>query len=304
MTTHDVFAAARFAAFATDFRYEDLPRTEREHVKVRLLYLLGTVIAARRHEGTQMALTLADRRNGTGPSSVWLSGARCAVEDSAFLNSVLSHAGMLDDTPIHIGAIVIPAAIAVAEAEGRTGGETLASIALGYELVLRMDLPLSDGTTLGRASHQMGFRHSWFAVFGAAVAAGHLLRLPAEGMGNAVTLTATLGVPGAMAWSRNRAKADGAPLGGRVGVGVGERYLQIAANAKQGVFAAELAECGYRGIPAALEGDAGLYSIYTGRRELPVNLLTELGRVWHLDQVGVKPYPGAGYTTSTYCAET
>lgn len=300
-STTEETVTEKIGAFVSAFRYKDLPPVEHERVKLRLLYLLGTVFAARDHEGSKLALDLAERRHSSGPSSFWLSRAKSTAEDCAFVNSILSHVGLLDDMPIHTGAIVIPAALAVAEAEGRTGAETLAALAVGYELVLRLDKPLADGRDLAAAGHRQGFRHSWPAVFGAAVASAYLRLLPAGGIADTLALTTTLCVPGAMAW--NATKLGTSASEGLGNAAVSERYIQIAANARQGVFAADLVHSGFRGTPRAFEGDAGLYSIYTGHAEVPTELLQDLGQEWHLDEIDLKAYPGAGYTQPIYCAE-
>ena len=159
------------AEFIGRARYEDLPMIERTRVKMRVSNALGSIFAAYGNGATQLVLELGRRNAAAGPSSLWLSGEKASVEDCAFANSALVQIPLLDDMSIHIGDVVIPAAFAVGEAEGRSGADIFNAIALGYELVLRLDSGQPSGESLGHGSSDRGFRHSWFACYGAAAAA-------------------------------------------------------------------------------------------------------------------------------------
>jgi 2-methylcitrate dehydratase PrpD len=86
--------------------------------------------------------------------------------------------------------------------------------------------------------------------------------------------------------------------------GSSERFVQMAANAKNGVLAAMLAKAGFTGSNTALEGRAGLFNVYARAPDLPVGFLDGLGKVWHLQDMVSKPYPCSGHgTLPIYCAE-
>jgi 2-methylcitrate dehydratase PrpD len=204
---------------------------------------------------------------------------------------------MLDDTVTHTGCVLIPAALSVAESRNRPGAEILAALALGYEVTARIEA----GYGFPGAVMAQGFRHSWPAVFGAATAAALLLGLSADGIADTLALTTTLCVPGTMAWFATWSSPEEAKRIGKWGTS--ERYVQLAANAKNAVLAASLADTGFHGISEAFEADCGLFSVYTGTSGLPDELLAGLGDEWHLAEVGAKAYPGS-QILPLYCAET
>jgi 2-methylcitrate dehydratase PrpD len=94
-----------------------------------------------------------------------------------------------------------------------------------------------------------------------------------------------------MAWFSNKLSPEAAERVGKRGTS--ERYVQLAANAKMAAFSSSLAKDGFCGVPTAIEGANGLYSVYTGNASLPPEVLENLGREWHLNEIGVKAYPGS-----------
>lgn len=280
-------ATETFGEFTSSARYEHLDTADRVRVKIHLLNAVGSIFAAVGHAPSELAVSLARRLDTGGPSSFWLSDAKGTTEDCAFVNSILTHSAMLDDTTTHTGAIAIPPALAVSEANGRSGSETLTALAVGYEIALRIE----SGHQLDAAVSAQGFRHSWPAVFGATAASAHLMGLSADRVADALALACTLCVPGTMAWFSNKLSPEAAERVGKRGTS--ERYVQLAANAKMAAFSSSLAKDGFCGVPTAIEGANGLYSVYTGNASLPPEVLENLGREWHLNEIGVKAYPGS-----------
>jgi len=210
---------------------------------------------------------------------------------------MMAHAVLLDDTVTHTGTMLVPTALAVAEAEGSSGADVLSALALGYELAARIE----SGHGLSGAVTRQEFRHSWPAVFGAVAAAARLMGCSGEGIGDALSLMTTLSVPGVMAKNANLPNDMERD---RIGESwTAERYLQLAANARNAVLTARLARMGFHGMSVALEGECGLYGVYTGRAGLPPELFYRLGTDWHFSEIGVKPYPGS-WVVPVYCAET
>lgn len=271
--------------FVAATRYEDLGDGEQMLAKMRLLDAIACAVAGRRSEAARLAGRIASSSAPAGPSSLWPATLRGAPEQAVFVNSLLVHGTLLDDGPVHTGCVVVPVALALGEAENQPGREVLTGIAIGYETMLRID---SGG--LAHTAMERGFRHSWPVVFGGAATAARLMRLDALSAADALALVAAVCNPGTME-----------PIGRR---GTTERLVQMATNAKMSVFAASLAKTGFRGSRTALEGAAGVYAVHAGKPELPAGLLRELGTVWHLDEMTVKPYPCSGPgTLPTYCAE-
>ena len=92
---------------------------------------------------------------------------------------MLGHADETDDTHpsslTHPGTSVIPAAIAIGEKEALSGASVLRAIVLGYDICARMVVPFEPHALMRSGHHSCAFGQ----VFGAAAAAGSLLRLDA-----------------------------------------------------------------------------------------------------------------------------
>src|SRR5262249_43053185 len=114
---------------------------------------------------------------------------RAPALDAALVNGFLAHVLDFDDTftdtVLHPTAPVLPAALAVAEQEGRSGAELLAALTLGIEIAARLAEAISP-------SHYEAGWHITGTVgqVGAAGAASCLLRLPVEQTACALGLAA------------------------------------------------------------------------------------------------------------------
>jgi len=88
-----------------------------------------------------------------------------------------AHADETDDTHtngrFHPGCAIVPAALAIAEKENSSHSDLLKAIALGYDVGVRINMSMGYKTpkTTIFATHSIG------TIFGAAVAAGSLLKL-------------------------------------------------------------------------------------------------------------------------------
>ncbi|KIC48696.1 2-methylcitrate dehydratase [Tateyamaria sp. ANG-S1] len=118
-------------------------------------------------------------------------GRGSALAEAALVNGTLSHALDYDDTHFaHIGhpsVVVIPAALAVAEARGLPLEQMVDAALVGAEASVAV------GLWLGRDHYQVGFHQTATAgAFGATVAAGRLLGLSAKHMRAALGLCSTI----------------------------------------------------------------------------------------------------------------
>lgn len=270
-------------------RYENLPAVVQESAKMRILNTAAITVAGREIPASRLALAYARSLGDAGPASYWLGGGRGRVQDCAFVNGILSHAALLNDMMGgHMGCAVPPTAIAVAEAENRTGAEILAGIVAGYEVAARID----GDSYLTAANTKRGVRLSsatW--NLGPAATAAYMMKLPAAGIADALAVTVgALSAPGTY-------ECIGRP-------GVSERFVQLAGGVRDGVFAAELARVGFKGADTAFEGPSGFYFVWTGKAGAPPQALENRGDRWHITDALLKPY-GAGATNNfmIYAAE-
>ena len=169
------------------------------------------------------------------------AAGRGSAPAAAFANGVASHILELDDihkgSTVHAAAAIIPAALAVAEREHADGRAFLAAVTIGYEAAFRIGEAVNPSSLLFLPSDR------YVATFGAAAAAGSLLKLTADQMVNAL---GTAGTQAAGLWEFN---ADGAM----------SKHLHPGKAAMNGVLAADLARVGFTGATRILEGTRGFF---------------------------------------------
>lgn len=268
------------AAWIAHLRYEDLPGRAREVVRSALLDTIGCGVYGYRTPWAQMLLAWARAGGGKAEATVWGDAqATLRAADAALVNGTSSHAFELDDyhnAKLHAGAVVIPAAIAMAEKLGSDGKRLLTAIAAGYEVMIRSSLALNPSATRLRGWHITGV----CGPFGAAAACAVLMGLDAERTAWALGLA---GTQGSGLWAFN---ADGAM----------SKRLHAGKAAHSGVMAAELAQLGFTGPTRIYEfEDGGVLKAFSDASD-PAPLTAELGRVWHLESNSVKPYSCCGST--------
>src|SRR5262245_52441788 len=126
--------AERLAELAADAN----PAPMRETAEKLLIDIAGLCVAARKTDYARAALDAW----GTGGACTAI-GHRRALDagGAAFVNGTAAHGEDFDDTfeggPIHAGAVIVPAVLAVAEQEKLSGADALRGIAIGTELMCR-----------------------------------------------------------------------------------------------------------------------------------------------------------------------
>ncbi|MFQ5848749.1 MAG: MmgE/PrpD family protein, partial [Candidatus Methylomirabilales bacterium] len=137
---------------------------------------------------------------------------------------------------LHPAAPVIPAALAVAERDGIPGAALFPAIVAGYEVAIRA------GEALGPSHYHLWHTTATCGVFGAAAAAGKLLRL----------------TPEQTVWALGSAGTQSAGLWEFLTEGAMSKQLHPAQAAADGLLAALLAQQGLTGASQIFEGEKGL----------------------------------------------
>jgi 2-methylcitrate dehydratase PrpD len=262
--------------------YDDLPPRTREVVRIAILDTVGAGVYGFATPWTQMLLAWARRGGSANESTVWGEPhASLRSADAAMVNGIAAHAFELDDyhnAKLHPGAVVVPAAIAVAEKLNSTGAELVTAIAAGYEVMIRSSLAMNPSATRLRGWHLTGV----CGPFGAAAACASLMKLNTEQCAWALGLA---GTQGAGLWAFN---ADGTM----------SKRLHAGKAAHSGVLAAELAQMGFTGPTQIYEyADGGVLKAFSDASD-PAPLTRDLGGVFHLDKTSIKPYSCCGSTHS------
>src|SRR3954470_21740624 len=121
------------ANWVADLRYEDLPPRTREVVRIAILDTVGAGVYGYQTPWADKLLAWARRGGAAGESTVWGDQQpSLRTADAALVNGTAAHAFELDDyhnAKLHPGAVVVSAALAVAEHLNSTGTELVTAIA-------------------------------------------------------------------------------------------------------------------------------------------------------------------------------
>ena len=252
-------ASQRIASYVTGARYEDFPPAVIERGKDLLVHHLALALADRPSASTRVAGRPGSYSNIGGPPSLRLL-------DAVFANSLsMQSRGRQDSMAggMRPGALITPAALALSEDRTVTGKELLVAIAVGYDA----GLALSAGTwAWGTATARRA--DCVFGPVAVACTSARLLGLDeertADAIGQACHLTMGLIE------------------------GVEEEPVVNAQLARNGVYAALLAEAGFPAADLMIEGEFGLYRSTLGA--VPTDLddsLAGLGTRFGLEQAVV-----------------
>lgn len=195
--------------------------------------------------------------------------------DAALISGTAVHGEDFDDTfegtPVHVGAVLAPALLAVAERDSLSGEDLLRGLAAGGELACRM------AVVAPTAIHRAAFHPT--AVIGALSAA--------FGVGVARRLTSqetvsAMGIAGSMASGIIEYLAEGTST----------KRLHPGWAAQSGIRAAALAARGFTGPRTVLEGEHGFFQAFA-HADIPRDfgrLTKGLGETWELQNLAFKPY--------------
>ncbi len=224
----------RLAWFIKDLQWKQLDQAVKKRAKMCLLDNLGVTLVGTLTPISRIAADYAAVNWGSGNSTILLGGNRAAAPGAAFANACAANALDLDDDAIftrgHPGAQLFPAALAMAEKVAATGQEFLEALVIGYEISIRAGRCWHD---LHDIYHSCG---SWGSV-GCAAAAAHLLKLDQP------VLESALGIAEYHAPNAPMMRDICSPTMVKHAIGWG---------AMNGVTSAELAACGYTGMPSIL----------------------------------------------------
>lgn len=273
---------ARLAAFAAETTPDEIPGQVAARALALTTDLIGSAIrAAAEADSSPAILAMVDALglSGDGDCTVFGLNRRFGAAAAALLNGAFGHSLDFDDThaasSLHPSAPVVPAAIAAAELAGASGAELIAAIVIGFEVCCRIGMALDPTAHYARGFHPTATA----GTFGAAAAAGRLLRLDAAGMETAFGVAASQ-ASGSLQFLQN---------------GAWNKRYQVGEAAMKGLMAASLAAHGFHGATEAFEGRHGFLAGYSdGAR--PERAVAGLGQVWETLHIGVKPYPACRYT--------
>lgn len=241
--------AVALARTIVGVRATPFPAEARDKARACLLDFLACAFDAHRLPWSRQAASLAE---GGGPCTIVGSPDGAASGDAAFANAVAGHGLVREDmhagAVAHLGVVVLPALLALAERRDRTVADVLDAAVVGYEV----------GAKLGRAivtpEFSRFFRPTGFVGPAAAASAcASLLGLDESRTQSALSLAANM-ASGLNQWPHT---------------GADDMFFHPGVATRNGLTAARLAELGAEGSTGALDGQAGLLTAMRPDRTVP-----------------------------------
>lgn len=262
--------AERLARHFSSLDFDGAPAARVIDAKRLVQDYLGVALGGSRTESARIAAEFAILTGGKAEARLIGNGAKVPAVHAAFANAIAAHSIELDDVDVlalfHFSPPVVSAALAVAERQGSSGRDFLAAVVGGCEMLARA----SAATNI--SLRDRGFHTTPVCGgFGAAVAAGMLLKL------SEAEMVSALGLAGAQA----------SGLMEMYGPSMQKRFNPGPA-ARAGVTSAVMASLGYTGAATILEGERGFCRAFSDHVDLDA-LTKGLGREFPI-HIEFKPY--------------
>jgi 2-methylcitrate dehydratase PrpD len=230
----------RIAEFVSGLTYEAVPQEVRERIKLLILDSLGCAIYGAHTPWCEILRKTLSGVDQTQTTAVWGTKAKLSSPHAALVNGTAVQGFELDDVHrvgvLHVGAVTLPALIAVAENHAKLSGrEFLTAAVAGYEIGPRV------GICMGQEHIGQGWHSgATLGVFSAAAGAARGLKLDAERTVHA------LGIGGTQA-----AGLMAAQFGSMV------KRMHAGRSSQSGLYGALLAQNGFTGIIDVFEAPYG-----------------------------------------------
>jgi 2-methylcitrate dehydratase PrpD len=270
---------ARLARYMVGARDQELPDAVMVACKHHILDTFGAMVSGSRMTAGEMGLKYVRGLGGEPQASVVGSDFRTTTVNAALANAMCAHADETDDfepvTKAHPGSSVVPAALAIAEQQGRSGQEFIRAVALGYDLGCRLLMALVPDLVRGMHRSAEGTA----STFGALGAAASLARLDEQGMRFAISYAAQQ-VSGLWSWVKDKDHVEKA-------------FDFAGMGARNGVMAVGMVQAGLTGVSDVLDGTHNLF-IALSTDSKPEEMLVGLGSRFYVTETAIKTF-SVGY---------
>lgn len=252
-----------------------LPPEVEEKARLHLLDTLAAILSGAHLPAGLAAARLVPRLGGPPEAIVIATGQVTGVVAAALANAMAAHADETDDSHVggrfHPGCAIVPAALAMAEAGGRSGTDLLRAIVLGYDIGARavMGMGVRSADTARFSTHSIG------GTFGATAAAAALAGLDRRGAMHALSYAVqqTSGVP---YWRRDADHIEKAFDFGGIG-------------ARNGTMAALMVQSGWTAVEGVMTGNPSFLSAF-GEQPNPAALCDGLGQRFEIMGAAIKKW--------------
>lgn len=260
-------AIKKAAEWSSTLKLDGIPQAVLKVARDCFVDTLGVALAGASRPVVGKLRGLAERNYREGDATVFAGKTRMTAPAAALINGAAAHALDFDDNCyagfVHGSAVIVPAVLAVAEAENVSGAELVTAFVAGCEVEF----------ATGDAATPHLYEKGWWNTgvlgpIGAATAAARIMKLDAQKTGYAIGL-AVAGTGGAKACFGTDGKAA---LCGR--------------TAEAGVVAALMAREGCSGPINAFEDSRGFANLLNDKIFLS-ECFEQFGRDWRLLKPGV-----------------
>jgi len=273
------------AEFVSGLTYQRIPAAVRERIKLLILDSLGCAIYGAQLEWCRILRETLQKLDTTRTTLIWGTSAKLSSDHAALVNGTQVQGFELDDVHrkavLHVGAVTLPALIAVAESHARLSGcDFLTAAVAGYEIGPRVGLCMGQ-EHIGQGWHS----GATVGIFSSAAGAARALGLDADKTVHALGIAGTQS-SGLMA----------AQYGAMV------KRMHAGRAAQSGLYAALLAQNGFTGIVDVFEAPYGGFCTTFSRsqdRFDPNALSAGLGQKFETMGIALKFYScvGSNHTT-------
>jgi len=280
----------RIAEFVSQLSYDQIPTSVCGRLKLLILDALGCAIYGAQLQWCRILRETLQQSDKTQDASIWGTDRKLSSAHAALVNGTQVQGFELDDVHregiLHVGAVTLPALVAMAEAHAQLAGKDFITAALaGYEIGPRVGLCMGP-QHIGQGWHS----GATVGVFAAAAAAARALALDP---GKTVH---TLGIAGTQS-SGLMAAQFGAMV----------KRMHAGRAAQSGLYAALLAREGFTGITDVFEAPYGGFCTTFSRSQDRFDLVAlsaELGERYETMRVSLKFYACVGSNHTTLDALT
>jgi 2-methylcitrate dehydratase PrpD len=264
------------SAYIAGERAGQVPRQVAEKAKIHILDTIGAIVSGSMLKPGRLIIDFVRTQVGPSEATIVASKIKSGVIQAALANGTMAHADETDDahfpTVSHPGSVVLPAALAVAEREHRSGRDLITAVVLGYDVMCRTAKALDREWMHDRGLHGASMGGS----FAAAAVAARLLGLSPEQIRYALALAGSQ-ASGLSTWRQEREHVDKA-------------LSRAGLPARNGVTAALWAQAGFTATPTIFEGPNNFISCFSEAGK-PAELIQDLGERYEILDTSIKIYP-------------
>ena len=269
----------KIAEYVVNTSLEDFPPEAITGAKAAIIDCIGCALAGSREPLADVLVDYLNDLGGNPTATVIGRGFKTNSPDAGLINGAMSHALDYDDitviTKTHPSAVLIPAALPMAEEVGSSGSDMLLAYLLGFEVACAVGDAINPLYYDDLGWHPTGP----LGALGAAVASARLLGLDVEQTAMAISLGASQSA------------------GLRQNFGTMTKPFHAGHACKSGITAAKLVRGGFTSGTDALEGRFGFMRAFSGGNEYdPEKAADSLGKRCFMVESGIeiKKYPCCG----------